>query len=314
MLRVHTHVHPLRHASIKQHTVLHTVTIPACSKLHAVPFFFFYVCFCTSRKFDWDNSLPLCHVIFGTCLNNHPYTHTPTARARLHTHTHTPRLVNQRYWNSFCCSSKMSEVFKTCGSVLQVWIFTVLICQKLFSFMGADVKILVGQKDSSKNPEEEQQQKPVMYSVFCFLYIHIFSDVHDNKKSLLISLFFSFCSPPPSSVIQKKTKKAQYCWLRGAKLSWQTHHPLLSDCWEAWDRETCWTVSVGFTAELMILLECGPGQVERNIQGKREGKGPVASSLIPRIARFPSTTSAGERLTTGLDPVSCLVWPVCLFS
>lgn len=171
------------------------------------PIFFFYVCFCTSRKFDWDNSLPLCHVIFGTCLNNHPYTHTPTARARLHTHTHTPRLVNQRYWNSFCCSSKMSEVFKTCGSVLLVWIFTVLICQKLFSFMGADVKILVGQKDSSKNPEEEQQQKPVVYSVFCFLYIHIFSDVHDNKKSLLISLFFSFCSPPPSSVIQKKTKK-----------------------------------------------------------------------------------------------------------
>lgn len=54
--------------------------------------------------------------------------------------------------------------------------------------MGAEVKILVGQKDSSKNPEKEQQQKPMMYSVYCFLYIHIFSDVQDNKKKWLSTL------------------------------------------------------------------------------------------------------------------------------
>ena len=61
----------------------------------------------------------------------------------------------------------------------------------------------------------------------------------------------------------------------GARLSWQTHHPLIIRLLESRG-----TPDPQDTAEQVILLECGLGQVEGNFEVK---KGPVASSLSPPL-------------------------------
>lgn len=88
-------------------------------------------------------------------------------------------------------------------------------------------------------------------------------DVVNDKKRVIV-LFnlpvFVLLSPRPSPFPHSTKAHTDNTW----EQSWQTHHPLLSDCWKGQDPPGPLDAE-----EWIILLECGLGQVEGSIWVKK---------------------------------------------
>lgn len=94
----------------------------------------------------------------------------------------------------------------------------------------------------------------------------------------------------------------------GAELSWETHHPLLSDCWRALDLWTLWAVPPQWDhgrAGETVGTQPGTGG-EGRFGEKAWCRHP---SLPPLLHSFPQErllANTGRRQTT-LDPALCVL-------
>lgn len=82
--------------------------------------------------------------------------------------------------------------------------------------------------------------------------------VNNKKRVIVLFNLPVFLLLPPLTL--PPLGKTPHWWHMGAELSWQTHHPLLSDCWKGLDPPDPLD-----TEEQITLLECGQGQVEWSI-------------------------------------------------